>query len=131
MPNPVAPATPVGVLPRILANAFTVEMRYEALVNQYPDGASERVALSLNPRRYFQITRALSTAQRDELWNFYLAHKGIPFYVYVPRETIPPFSYDPTGEDPIGRDTVVFDGSYSETTAIPRVQAGLSLREVA
>lgn len=131
MPNPVTPASPVGVLPKILASAFTVELRFESLINVYQDGASERAALALNPRHYFQLTRPLTPTERDTLWAFFLAHKGIPFYVYNPRETVPPFSYDATGAATVGRYTVVFDGGYSESISHPRLQVGFALREVA
>jgi hypothetical protein len=50
--------------------------------------------------------------------------------MYNPRETVPPFSWDNTGNDPVGRYTVVFDGGWSETTSIGRAQIGFSLREV-
>lgn len=130
MPNNVASAVAVGVLPRILATSFTEELRIEALVNTYPDGASDRKNMAVNPRRYFHLTRALTNAQWSALWDFYLAHKGIPFYMYNPRETVPPFSYDASGLDPDGRYTVVFDGPWSETTALGRGQVGLSMREV-
>ena len=131
MPGTVLPAFPVDVLPRILAAAFSMELRLESLVNNYADGATERAPLAQNTRRYFSLTLPLTPTQRDALWNFYLAHKGLAFYIYNPRETIPPFSYDPTGGATVGRYTVVFDGMYSETTAHPRAQAGFNLREVA
>jgi hypothetical protein len=130
MPGNVAAAQPSGVLPRILASAYTVELRLEMLANSYPDGSSERQALALNPRHYFHLTQPLTGAAWAALWSFFLAHKGVPFYIYNPRETVPPFSYDPTGNDSLGRYTVVFDGGWSETTSMARAQIGFSLREV-
>jgi hypothetical protein len=131
MPPNIAPANPVDVLPKIVANAFTVELRLESLVNTYPDGSSERATLAPTERTYFRLTEPLSAAQWTALWDFFKAHRGVPFFVYNPRETVPPYSYDPTGQDPIGRYAVVFDGGWSETNAIGRGQVGIALREVA
>ena len=130
MPGNVAAAVPVGVLPRIVASSYTEELRMEALSNTYPDGASDRLALALNVRHYFHLTEPLRPAAWQALWDFYLQHKGTPFYMYNPRETVPPFSYDATGASTVGRYTVVFDGGWSETTSIARSQIGFSLREV-
>ena len=131
MPGNVAAASPVGVLPRIVASAYTEELRIESVSNSYPDGSSERQALALNPRRFFHITEPLTNAQWTSLWTFYKAHVGVPFYMYNPRETVPPFSYDASGGSTIGRYTVVFDSAWSETSGLPRAQVGFSLREVA
>jgi hypothetical protein len=130
MPGNLAPAQPTDVFPRIVASSFTEELRLEEISNAYPDGSSERQALALNPRHYFHLTEPLVLAEWQGLWDFYKTHKGKPFYLYNPRETDPPFSYDPTGQDPTGRYTVVFDSGWSETTAMPRGQVGISLREV-
>ena len=131
MPGNIAAANPTGVFPRIVASSFTEEIRLEALSNTYADGSSERQALALTPRHYFHLTIPQTLAQWQGLWNFYKAHRGLPFYVYNPCETVPPFSYDASGADPVGRYIMVFDSPWSETTAMTRGQIGLSLREVA
>jgi len=111
-------------------SAFTKQLRYEAFVNNYQDGSSDRAALTANARNSFQMTKRMTTSEWSSLRAFYNAHIGIPFYFYVPRETIPPFTPDPTGAATDGRYTVVFDGAWSETTGIGRSVAQLSLREV-
>ena len=132
MPSNIAPAQPVDVFPRIIsASTFTEELRLEEITNSYPDGSSDRQALATTPRRYFHFTFAVTTLLWQRLWTFYLVHKAQAFYIYNPRETVPPFSYDPTGQDPIGRYTMVFDSAWSETTAMTRGQVAFSLREVA
>ncbi len=131
MPSAVKPAAPADVMPQVMASAFSEDLRLESLVNNYADGSSDRFPLALNPRRVFKLTRSLTASQWPALFDFYKQHIGKPFYFYVPRETIPPFTWDATGAKPEGRCTVVFDGSWNETTAIPRGSVSFSLREVA
>lgn len=130
MPGNVAGAVAAGVLPQVVASSYTEELRLEMLANAYVDGSSDRAALALNVRHYFHLTLPLTTAQWVTLWNFYQAHKGLAFYMYNPRETTPPFSYDASGQATVGRYMVVFDSPWSETTAMTRAQIGFSLREV-
>ena len=131
MPGNVASAVPVGVMPWSLASQYTEELRLEALVNAYPDGSSERTALALNPRRFFKLAFPLRPAKFTEMWNFYRANYGKPFWFYNLRETVPPFTYDPTGSNPVGRYAVVFDGAWSEEIQLGRSTASFNLREVA
>ena len=131
MPNGVDISTPTDVLPAGLASAFSFDERLDALDNKYPDGSSDRLNLAQVPRRYFRQTRALSGPQWRALRTFYFAHIGKPFYFYVGRETIPPWTVDPTGQSPDGRYAVVFDNSWSETIGLGRSSADFSLREVA
>lgn len=130
MPGNVKPAVPVGVFPYGLSNAFTEELRLEPLVNDYPDGSSQRLALALNPRRFFTLTQSLRGAKWATLWSFYQAHRGVPFYFYNLRETVPPWTYDSDGVSTFGRYTVVFDGGWSEETQIGKGVASIALREV-
>jgi hypothetical protein len=117
---------PVG-----LCSAFQEELRLETLVNAYPDGSSDRAALAINVRHFFRMTRKLTPAQFTELWGFYSAHPTDAFYFYNLRETVPPWTWDPSGNQPLGRYVVVFDGSWSDTTMMGRSEASLGLREVA
>lgn len=130
MPNNLNPANPSGVMPKQLCKSFQEELRLEALLNQYPDGSSDRLALALNPRRYFRMTQGLNGADWANMRQFYLNHQGRPFYFYNLRETVPPWSYDPTGQNTIGRYTVVFDGQWSDTYNVARTDVALQLREV-
>ena len=131
MPSNIIPAAPVGVLPKLLCQMFTEELLLEAMVNYYPDGSSERLALALNPRRLFRLRAALRGAAWSQLWAFYQAHLGVPFYFYNLRETVPPWTYDPAGAATAGRYVVVFDAGWSEDNVLPRAAVGFVLREVA
>lgn len=131
MPNHVQPANPTVVLPNSLSSAFQEEQRIEALLNAYQSGFSTRAALAINPRRYWKLTKQLTEAQWTTLRNFYKANLVNPFWFYNPRETAPPFSYDPTGGASAGRYAVVFDGQWTEDILIPRRNAAFGLREVA
>jgi hypothetical protein len=131
MPGNVIHTDPVDVLPLGLYSAFGEDLRLEALVNDYQDGNSQRAALALNARSYFRLARPLTQAQWQTLRDFYFAHVGQKFYFYAPRETVPPWGGDPTGDDPVGRYTVVFDGPWSEELRLGRSQAGFGLRVVA
>jgi hypothetical protein len=130
MPQDVLPATPTDVLPAFLCSAFSFDLRFESIDNRYPDGQSDRAALAANPRRFFRLTHKLTGPQWQTLRDFYRAHVGIPFYFYVLRETIPPWTADPTGQAPDGRYAVVFDGGWTETIGIGRAEASLGLRQV-
>ena len=131
MPGNVIAAVPVGVLPYSLTVGFAEELRQEALVNAYPDGQSERKALAVNARRYFRLQVPLRGTLWTTMYDFFNAHRGVPFYFYNLRETSPAWTYDATGTSTFGRYVVVFDGGWSETTGLPRSSAGFALREVA
>lgn len=130
MPQNVAAAAPVDVFPQMLATAFTEEMRFEALSNNYPDGSCDRAPLTDNPRKFFKQTAPLTIAQWDTLRTFYFAHIAEPFWFYYGRETVPPYSSDPTGADTIGRYPVVFDGGWSDSIALGRSSGAFGLREI-
>ena len=139
MPHDIAISTPTAVMPAGLASAFSFDERLDSLDNKYPDGSSDRAALAQAPRRYFSLTRPLSLvppkggglSQWQTLRQFYFAHIGQAFYFYVARETVPPWTPDPTGQAPDGRYAVVFDSAWSETLGLGRSSANFQLREVA
>jgi hypothetical protein len=131
LPSNLQPAQPNGVLPFGLCSAFQEELRIEALTNTYRDGSSDRAALALNPRRFFKFTRRLTAPQYTALRSFYNAHLIDPFYFYNLRETVPPFTWDASGNNTVGRYIVVFDGSWSDSTLMGRSEVSLGLREVA
>ena len=115
MPNNITAATPTTVMPAHLSRAFHQELRLEADVNLYPDGSSDRKALAANNRRYFTLQETLLPTEWQSLRTFFLTHMGQAFYFYNLRETVPPFSWDPTGANTVGRYTVVFDGIWTDT----------------
>lgn len=131
MPNNLNPANPVHVMPANLSKAFTMDLRMETLLNAYPDGSSDRAALAQNVRAYFHLTQALTADDWQTLFFFYQANTHLAFYFYNLRETVPMGSWDATGQNPIGRYTVVFDGGWGDVYQLPRSQVQLSLREVA
>lgn len=131
MPDNVFAASPSAVMPKHLCRSFQEELRAEALLNNYCDGSSDRVALVINPRRYFRMVHGLNGSDWANLKQFFYAQQGRAFYYYNLRETVPPFSYDATGSNPIGRYTVVFDGQWSDTYNVARTDIALQLREVA
>jgi hypothetical protein len=120
MPQNITPASPTDVMPKWISIAFNAQERFESLVNQdYADGSSDRVSLVQYPRSFFRITTKLMPSQWQALRDFFLSHKGIPFYFYFSRETKPPYTVDMTGASTDGRYTVVFDGQYSENYSGP------------
>jgi hypothetical protein len=130
MPSNIIGATPVDVFPGFLTTAFNEQLRIEANINTYADGSSDRSPLAANPRRFWKLTTPLTASQWNKVRAFYFAHVGTPFFFYALRETIPPWTVDPTGQSTAGRYTVVFDGAYSENIGLGRSNADFGLREV-
>jgi hypothetical protein len=122
MPNNITTPTPTVVMPAHLSRAFHEELHLEADLNMYPDGSSDRNALALNNRRYFTMQQTLLPADYYPLQQFYFTNLGHAFYFYNPRETVPPFTADPTGANTVGRYTVTFDGAWSVTYGNERMQ---------
>jgi hypothetical protein len=132
MPGTITPVSPTEVMPATLCAAFTEELRLEIFANTYQDGSSDRVALAVNPRRFFRMTRKVKPAEYTTLYNFYKAHLIIPFWFYNLTETVPKFTWHADGVDTNGRYVVVFDGSWSDQVLLgSRSQVSLGLREVA
>jgi hypothetical protein len=122
MPGNLTPANPTDVMPAKLSRAFHLELRMETDLNMYPDGSSDRNPLAQNDRHYFTLQQTLLPDEWQAMRTFFYQHQGVPFYFYNLRETVPPWSWDSTGQDPIGRYTVVFDGQWSETYGHERGQ---------
>lgn len=130
MPGNITPAQPTTVMPFVLCRAFQEELRLEANLNNYPDGRSDRAALAINVRHYFKLTTPLFRGDWTLLRTFFYDHQGQAFWFYNLRETVPPWTYDPTGQNPIGRYTVTFDGQWSDTVTMTRAEVQIALREV-
>jgi|AmaraimetP72IA01_FD_contig_41_4325891_length_1335_multi_10_in_0_out_0_2 hypothetical protein len=131
MPNNLQPANPTTVMPSYLCQAFEEDLKLEIQLNNYPDGTAERNALAQNVRHYFKLQSGLTPNQYQSLWNFYSAHQADAFYFYFLRETVPPWTADPSGNATQGRYTVVFDGAWTDTYNKGRTSVALALREVA
>jgi hypothetical protein len=130
MPGNIQPANPVDVIPAGFYAGLQEELRIESFVNVYPDGSSDRMKLQDTPRHFFRITRRVTGPQYTSLYTFFKAHLVQPFYFYLPRETQPPFTPDPTGSSPFGRYTVVWDGHWSDQHQLGRSEVSLGMREV-
>jgi len=130
MPSNPIPAPVQYVMPSGLMQLFEFERRYEVLYNEYPDGNSNRVTLSILPRHFAKVSRRLTLAQYTDLRSFYTAIQLQPFYFYNLRETVPIGAFDPTGANTVGRYTMVFDAPWSEEVMLGRSNVNLAMREV-
>lgn len=132
MPHDLHPALPGLTMPNQLASAFEEVLMLDAALEEYADGRSTRRAMAFNSRRGFRLSRPLNDAELDDLRGFYFAYAryGHAFWFYNYRETIPPGSWDESGADPIGRYTVVWEGSWTETIGKARHTTDFVLREV-
>ena len=133
MPGSVQNAAPATVLPQSLCRAFTHERAYPLIENEYKNGESQRSVLGTNSRKRWRLTKRLPTAALQALRDFYDARGGMlePFYFYDPYETVPKFSYDPTGQALAGRYTVRFDCNWSQNTDACRTDVEIALAELA
>ena len=133
MPGSVQNAAPSTVLPQSLCRAFTHERAYPLIENEYKNGESQRSVLATNSRKRWRLTKRLTPAALQTLRTFYDARNGTtePFFFYDPYDTNPKFSYDPTGQVTTGRYTVRFDGAWSQSDDIGRLNTEIALVETA
>ena len=133
MPGSVQNAAPATVLPQSLCRAFVHERAYPLIENEYKNGESQRSVLATNSRKRWRLRKRLTPATLQALRNFYDARSGMfeAFYFYDPYETIPKFSYDPTGLAVAGRYTVRFDCGWSQSADPCRTDVEITLAELA
>jgi phage-related protein len=133
MPGSVENAAPTTVLPASLCRSFARQQEVPVLVNEYPDGNSNRKALTANSRKRWRLSKRLTPTQLATLRTFYEDRKGghEAFYFYDPWETSSRFASDPTGISPVGRYVVRFDGAFSQAIGIGRADAEIALIEIA
>jgi hypothetical protein len=133
MPGSVQNAAPAIVLPLSLCRAFVHERAYPLIENEYKNGESQRSVMATNSRKRWRLTKRLPAAALQALRDFYDARGGTlePFYSYDPYETVPKFSYDPTGQALAGRYTVRFDSNWSQSTGVTRSDVEIALVELA
>jgi hypothetical protein len=100
--------------------AFTEQIERPALIDDgYTYGESTRVALTNNGRHRFNLARQLVPSQADLVEQFYRNTQfGQSFYFYNLRETVPLGSWDASGQNPVGRYTVTWDGPMLRTTVL-------------
>lgn len=116
MPQNLILTQPDAVMPQGLMSAFSEEIERPALADGvWSLGESVRFPLTLQARRVFRLARRLDAIELDQLRSFLLNKKNQPFWFYNLRETQPIGSYDPTGQNPIGRYAVVWQGGMSST----------------
>ena len=137
MPGNLQPAAPNGVMPLSLCTAFTELREYAQIQNQYHDGTIHRSQLAQTSRRTFRLSKRLSATQLLALYNFWISQNGglTPFAFYNPFDVAAGqqigSNYDPTGNNTVGRVTVVFRGTWAQATDVARSNVhGLDLAEV-
>ena len=132
MPSNLVLTQPDVVMPQGPMQAFDESAERPALLDDgYAQGEDTRFVLTQQARRFFRVARRLTQDDWNTLYTFFVARKGRPFWFYNVRETQPPYSWDPTGQNPIGRYAVVFEGGLSQATELPRGTCQVALREVA
>jgi len=133
VPGSVQNAAPTTVLPQSLSRAFAHERAYPTIENQYKNGESQRSVLATNSRKRWRLAKRLPVALLQALRNFYDARNGTTeaFYFYDPYETVPKFSFDPTGASTVGRYTVRFNGDWQQSSTPGRSDVALELIELA
>jgi hypothetical protein len=137
MPGNLQQAAPNGVMPLSLCTAFTELREYLQLQNQYHDGTIHRSQLAQTSRRTFRLSKRLSTSQLAVLYNFWVSQNAglTPFAFYNPFDVLAGqqigSNYDSTGNNTVGRVTVVFRGNWAQATDLARSNVqGLELVEV-
>jgi hypothetical protein len=130
MPGSIQNAVPSGVMPYAICTAFSESREYLQLQAQYHDGATERSQLAQTSRKTFKLAQRLTAARVTALKAFWDSQQGgvVPFLFYNLAEG----TYDATGNSTQGRYTVVFRGSWSQTTGLLRTDVPqIELVEVA
>jgi hypothetical protein len=133
MPGSVQNATPVTVLPYSLCRAFGHAREYIVIENEYRNGESQRDRWVDTSRKRWRTARRLTPALLQSFRDFYDARRGPqePFYFYDPWDTMPKFSYDPTGVATAGRYTVRFEGTWEQMVGMGRADVEIALVELA
>jgi hypothetical protein len=130
MPGSIQNAAPSGVMPNSLCTSFSESRDYLQLQAQYHDGNTERSQLTQTSRKTFKLAQRLTAARAAALKAFWDSQQGgvVPFLFYNLAEG----TYDATGNSTQGRYTVVFRGSWSQTTGLLRTDVPqIELVEVA
>jgi hypothetical protein len=133
MPGSVANAAPATVLPLSLSVSFAHERAYPLIEIEYKNGESQRSVQATASRKRWRLTKRLAATALQSLRDFYDARHGTsePFYFYDPYETVPRFSYDPTGAAIAGRYVVRFNSDWSQSVGLGRSDVQLELIELA
>lgn len=130
MPGSLQTASPSSVMPYSLCSSFSESRECTQLQAQYHDGTTERSQLAQTSRKAFKLAQRLTAARAVALKVFWDGQQGgvVPFLFYNLAEG----AYDATGNSTQGRYTVVFRGSWSQTTGLLRTDVPqIELVEVA
>jgi hypothetical protein len=130
MPGNIQNATPAGIMPYALCATFSESREFVQFQAQYHDGTTERSQLAQTSRKAFKLAQRLTAARAAALKAFWDGRQGgvVPFLFYNLAEG----AYDATGNSTQGRYTVVFRGSWSQTTGMLRTDVSqIELIEVA
>jgi hypothetical protein len=114
-------------MPDSLSTAFSEQRSFATRVNEYRGGEAQRMVLVATSRRTFSQTKRLAPADLITLRTFRDTVKHRAFWFYHCKEGV----YDATGVLTAGRYTVRFEGSWSQTSYIPRTEAQVTMVEVA
>lgn len=117
-------------MPYATCAAFSESRECLQLQAQYHDGATERSQLAQTSRKTFKLAQRLTAARAIALKTFWDGQQGgvVPFLFYNLAEG----AYDATGNLTQGRYTVVFRGSWTQTTGLLRTDVPqIELVEVA
>ena len=135
MPGNVTLANATEVLPRALCREFSLSRDYPVLVNDYPDGSSQREIQATNSRRTWKQSRRVTPSDMEDLLEFFDARGADPFFYYDPMEpaTGQPIgsNWDATGASLQGRYTVRFASEFSQSMGPALGEVGLELVELA
>jgi hypothetical protein len=117
---------PTAVFPASLSVAFTEAQTWPARVNEYRDGATQATAMLGNVQRSWKLTKRLGPSALSTLLAFWQAQGAGAFWFYNPAETL---VYDPTGAAAGGRHRVRFEGAWSQSAGLARVDVPIQLVE--
>src|SRR5215471_15996071 len=135
MPSSVSPANPTQVLPKSLSTAFSASRDWTvdsnsyaggefqaSLPQTYDPGGTGTVQPFQNPRRSWQLTKRLTSAQWSQLLAFWKSVGGCQneFWFYDPYETVPQFFYDSGGSANAGRFAVRFNSDLTMALTLGR-----------
>lgn len=130
----VVAANPTVVMPYALARAFRQERSWPVDLNVYANGEMQRSLLTATSRKRWALALPLTAAAKEAMLQFFLDQGGgtVEFLFYDLFETVPKFSYDPTGAAVAGRYTVRSDTPWQGALRVGgrATEGRLSLVEV-
>lgn len=132
MPGNPQPFAATVVMPAFLAKQFRRQQVHRVLRNEYMGGEAEASPQVATPRRFWEAVIQTARADLASMRNFYQDQKGplIPFFMYDLSETVPIYTWDPSGDSPNGRYTVRFESAWFQSLEVGISIVNLRLIEV-